>query len=904
MSDYSFRSPAAVAAHFDTGLRTGLSPDDVQKRKKRYGPNALRKTGGFRFARILFRQIASPLVIILLIAGAAAFFLEAFVDTIVIGIALLINVVVGVFQEGRASRAFERLKESQEQFAVVVRGGRKMEIPSAELVPGDIVELEPGRAVPADGRLIFAHGLRVNESALTGEWVDVEKNAHGNVPPEAPITDQITMVWMGTLVSSGDARAVVTATGSATELGAIAESLQTIEQARTPLQRNVRKLARFLAAAVGVAIVAIAVIGIARGEQIGEMLLVAVAVAVAAVPSGLPAAVTVVLALGMERILALGGLVRNLLAAETLGSTTIILTDKTGTLTEAKMRVARVASCSACINNGDTAADSWIPHADDERQVLEYAVAASDAFVEWHRDGKEEDDAQDEHQEENGFVVRGRPVEKAIVLAGLESGMSQDELLERMPRRDFLQFESDRKFAASLHESGDKKQNRLIVVGAPELLLAHATHFLENGARAAMHRAAREKLNAFQERTSETGARLVAVAYRDHADDTIPAGMRAHGVPEHAYTFAGFIVLEDPVREGAREAVQTARAAGMRVAMLTGDHAATALSVARATSIAAEDERPITGQDINDLSDAALQDLLERNHVFARVLPQQKLRIARLLKKDNEVVAMTGDGVNDAPALQNADIGIALGSGTEVAKESSDLVLLNNSFAIIVETIREGRKIVDNLKKIVAYLLSTGFSEIFVVGGALLFAGPLPLLPAQILWINIIEEGFMNFAFAFEPAEKGIMKRRPRSVARGILTPALKKLIALIAVTTGVLLVAVYLFLLSRGIPIEKIRTIMFIALSVDSIFFSFSLKNLHRPVWHINPFSNRYLVVALALSIAILLAALVFAPLRTLLSLEPLSPVLVAAILGFGVMNLVIIETAKYFIFEKNHDK
>jgi len=521
--------------------------------------------------------------------------------------------------------------------------------------------------------------------------------------------------------------------------------------------------------------------------------------------------------------------------------------------------------------------------------MLEMAVIASDAFVEW-KDGSRD-----------SFVVRGRPVERAIVLAGLEEGISQDEVLTRFRRVDFLSFQSDRQYAVSLHELPDTSLYQSVVVGAPELIMSKSSFVLDKGEVRPLDAQKREKLSLYQSKESGKGARMVAVAYKEDTESTFSGKFKkGRDNLDNDFIFGGFIVLTDPIRKSARKSIKVARESGIRVIMLTGDYPQTAGNVASAVGIRKSDDPIRLGSEVEELSDQELLRDLRSVNVFARMLPHQKLRIARLLKADGEVVAMTGDGVNDALALRSADIGIALGSGTDVAKEASDLVLLNNSFDVIVYAIEEGRRVVDNLKKIVAYLLSTGFSEITVVGGALLFGAPLPLLPAQILWINIIEEGFMNFSFAFEPKEKGLMKRNPRATGGTILTPNLKKLIFIIAVITGVFLLTLYFVLLRFNFSIEEIRTIMFIALSVDSIFFSLSIKNLHKPLWKIDLFSNKYLLFAMTISMLVLFIALAFPPLQTLLSLTPFSSNTVFLVFGLGVVNLFIIEIVKYFVFKR----
>jgi len=885
-----------IAHKLKTDFDNGLTPKAALERQKIYGKNIFEEGRKFRFLEMFVNQFKNPFVFILLIAGIVTFLLGAYLDMTVIFIALFINVVIGVFQEGRASRAFEKLKQSLTRYALVLREGRKFQIPAQELVPGDVIFLGAGSLIPADARILEGSELLINESALTGEWLPVSKDARGKVGREAPITDQTNMVWMGTSIAGGTGKAVVAATGSSTQIGSIAESLLEEKERATPLQRRIRKLARFLSVVIVLIIAVITIAGILQGESIGEMFLVAVALAVAAIPAGLPAAVTIVLALGMEGILKRKGLVRNLLAAETLGSTTIILTDKTGTLTEAKMKVSAVVthlSLTMPPGEGQEVGELALSlHTNDEQRVFEMAILASDAFVEWRR-----------KDSRTSFEVRGRPIERAILLAGLESGLNQENLLDDSPRVDFLPFDSSRRFAASLHAIGGSSSYRMIIIGAPELIINQSSFVLHEGGRKPIDEGIKKRLIAFQKEESGRGARMVAVAHKNISNDRISTEIKKGGAEALVgqFVFGGFIVLDDPIRPDAKKSISAVKQYGIQVVMLTGDHEATAARVAEEVGIKKVHEPVLLGDDIEKLADTELLDALKKTKVFARVLPNQKLRIVRLLKGEGEVIAMTGDGINDAPALQSADIGIALGSGTDVAKEASDLVLLDDGFDIIVYAIEEGRRIIDNLKKIVAYLLSTGFSEIFVVAVALLASAPLPILPAQILWINIIEEGFMSFAFAFEPKEAASSKRNLHAAQSTILTSNLKKLISIIALVTGFFLIVLYFFLLRLNLPIEEIRTIMFIALSVDSIFFSFSLKNLHKPVWKINLFSNKYLLFAVTLSIIALFAALSFPPFQTLLSLEPFSNLTLVLIMGLGVFNLLVIEVAKYFVFIKS---
>ena len=750
-----------------------------------------------------------------------------------------------------------------------------------------MVILEGGSQVPADIRILEAKNLSVNEAALTGEWAPVHKDALVK-QKSVSLGKRTNMVWMGTLVSSGNGIGIVVETGKNTQVGMIAKQLGNIGEQLTPLQHSIRKIARFLIYIILTAIIAIIVLGILRGEPLGDMFLIAIAIAVATMPEGLPAAVTVVLALGMESILKHGGLVRNLLAAETLGATTVILTDKTGTLTEAKMKLASLYTLESLKTGGKGMTE-------DDKSLLTMAVLSSDAFVE---ESKEE-----EKDEQVKLTVQGRPIEKAIIVAGLEMGISQDELKEENGRIDFLKFESKRRFSASLNKHKEYKKNRIYLSGEPESLLNHSTHVLKNGKIKILMDKDYSVFREVQRRESAKGKRFIGISYKDVLWEDIESSAKDKKGEKSKFTektvFAGFLAFEDPVREDVREAISKVKRAGARVIMLTGDNPGTAGNIAEKVGISKKGDQVLLGSDIELQEDDELLKTLQKVKIFSRVLPDQKLRITRVLRGAGEIVAMTGDGINDAPALRSANIGVAVGSGTEVAKEAADIILLNNSFSIIVSAIEEGRRIIDNLKKILAYLLSTSFVEVFIIVGALAFAAPIPLLPSQILWANIIEEGLMSFAFAFEKKDKNIMKRDPRSHAsRNILTPVIKKFIFTIGIVTGVFLTALYFILLKIGVPIEEVRTMMFVAISIDSIFFTFSLKSFDTPLHKMNIFSNKFLIIAFVFSTLLLIAAVSLSPLRTLLTLTVLSVSQLLFLTGVGIFNLITIEATKYYLF------
>jgi len=866
-----------IAVVLETDFKKGLSKDIVLDRRSKYGKNIFKKAEEENLWQKILNQIKNPLSAVLIIAGLVTLFLQEYVDTAVIFIAVFINVLIGTLQESRASKAFQKLNASQKHFTYVIRDGKKFYVPIEDLVRGDLVSIEAGDFIPADIRLIETKNFEVNESALTGEWFSVTKES-GVIEGDKPLSEQFNMSWMGTLASAGSAMGVVVEIGSRTQIGGIAESLSMTEERRTPIQRNIRRLAKTLAYVVIFIVVGIFTLGVLRGEGLGEMLLISVAMAVSVIPEGLPAAVTVVLALGMEKILNKGGLVRNLLAAETLGSTTVILTDKTGTLTKGNMKLSSFYTLSVIEESTNSEFD--------KKELIKMAVLSSDAFTE-------------EDEESSEIIVRGRPLEKAIILAGLEAGVSLKDMEESDERLDFLPFDPENRFLVSLNTFAGTKQKRMYLSGSPEKLLENSDFVLMEGKSVKLQKEVRKEFEMVQEKWSKQGMRFLALAYKETNLKTLPKKDAVTNEEYMGLTFAGLLLFEDSIREDVPSAIKKAKEAGARVIMVTGDNKFTAQKIAEDVGITEPKSRILEGKDLESMNDKDLLEVLGQVKVFARILPSQKLRISKVLQKSGEVVAMTGDGINDAPALRGADIGIAVNSGTEVAKESSDIILLNNSFSVIVSAIEEGRRIMSNLRKIVGFLLSTSFGEVFVIAGALSLSLPLPILPAQILWINIMGEGFMNFAFAFEPKEKDLMKRNPRELSsKHLLSSEIKKMIFVIGLVTGLLAILVYLLFLRLGLPIEEIRTMVFAVLALDPIFFAFSFKNLRLPIWKIDLFSNKFLILSVLLSFILLFGVLSFEPLRNLLRLVPLSLKEIGFLMGVGVFNLILIEIAKFFIF------
>jgi len=854
----------------------GLGREEAAARLMK-GRNRLPKVRRESLLSRLLRQFASPIAVVLVLAAIATVFLSHYTDAIVIAVALLVNVFIGLIQEGRASRAFEALKKSEAKYAVVIRDGEPAKISAEELVPGDLVVLMAGTAVPADLRLIETHALTVNESALSGEWVAVEKDT---IPKDSavPLVERIGMAYSSTLVVSGAGKGIVVATGIDTEFGKIATELGREKRTVTPLMRDIRQIARFIVIIVAIIMVFIIVLGTLRGIPLSETLLTAIALAVASVPEGLPAAVTVVLALGMERILKSGGLVRNLLAAETLGTTSIILTDKTGTLTMGQMSIHSFVTFSGTTEERT---------GDEQRALLASAVLASDAYVEERADAKEG---------EERLVAHGRPIEQAVILEGLKVGIAGPELRDACPRTDELHFDSARRYGGMMVREEGKSV--AYFSGAPEFFLGKVKHVRDGkGASHRMTDALASQFALALNSAAKEGKRIVAVMRVESDQPLFP--MEKLDTFLDTGTLIGLLVFSDAMRPDVKDAVRDMHGAGARVLMLTGDNPETALAIAKEAGIAGPMDRAYTGAELEPLTDDELLAVLRKNHVFARVAPAQKLRMANVLVSSGEVVAMTGDGVNDAPALSAASIGMAVGSGTDVAKEASDLVLLNNGFGVITAAIREGRRLRDNFKKIFAYMLSTNFSEVILIAFTLIFGLPLPILPTQILWSNLIEGGLMNFAFAFEPLYPSAMKRKPTDpdVAK-VLSPKLLKLIALVGSVTAIFLIFIYLMLYSLRLPLIEIQTMMFIGVSINTIFIAFSIKSFGTPIWRMSLLSNKFLIIALAASAALLAVALYVPVVQNLIHTVPPSPINLLILVAFGIVNMLTIEIAKWLFF------
>ncbi len=873
----------------------GLTFAQAEKTLKHNGPNELPKEKVLGAHRILLRQFNNPLIYILIFTAVLSVITAAEKEAAVIVGAVLINVIIGFIQENKANRSITKLRQLVEHKAYIIRDGNETMVDSASVVVGDVIMINTGNRIPADARVFEAVELLVDEAMLTGESIPSHKRID-DIPKGAALADRENMVYSGTIVVSGVGKAVVTATGSDTQIGQIAEMVKVTEEEKTPLQLRLTKFSKFLGLMFGIICILIIGIGIWQGRPLGLMLETGVALGVASIPEGLIVAVTFILALGMQRILKEKALTRKLVAAETLGSTTVICSDKTGTLTEGKMQVAHIVI-------GEHEYDWRSP---GTRQDPEEAQAVSMAL----QIGMMCNTAMIENPEDELHSWRfiGSPTEVALLSAAIQSGLNRKKLSAAQPRFDEMPFDSDRKFMLSLRHNGLRKY-LLYEKGAPEILLSKAKKYLHSGSLRPLGTAERARLDEVYEALTKRGLRVIGLAKRELAfrpnEDHLTNGNMNWEEVDCDLDFIGFIALKDPLRQEAKETISIAQAAGIRTIIITGDHPLTAKAIAREVGLKTKRANVIVGEKLNEINDDELIKLSRTIDIYARVSPRHKLRIINALKKNGDVVAMTGDGINDSPALKAADIGISFGTGTDIAKETSDIVLLDNNFKTIVSAIRQGRIIYRNIQKVITYLISDSFTEIILVVGSIIFGTPLAILPAQILWINIINDGLPHFSLAFERGQDNIMTEPPINKDQPLLDSKMKAIIFGVGLIRDFFLFFVFYMLWwhwrESSEMLQYIITFIFATLGVKSLATIYSIRNLSQPIWHYNPFSNRYLNYAVGASLILLLAGIYWPPINRLLSTVPLGLWAWLLILLIVFFNLFLIEFVK-IIFNVNY--
>jgi Ca2+-transporting ATPase len=881
-------STADVLDRLQTGP-AGLTSTEAARRLLEHGPNELREAQRVSPWQLLLEQFKNILVVILLIAVGLSAFLGHGVEAIAIAVIVLFAVGLGFVQEYRAERAIEALRQMAAPTATVLRDGEEVEIPARDLAPGDVILLHAGDKVPADGRLLEAINLKIEEAALTGESVPVEKHTAPLADGELAVGDRKNMAYTGTAVTYGRGRAVVVATGMQTEFGQIAQLLQTVETGKTPLQKNLDKVGHILARFALVVVLIIVALGLFRGQPFLEMLIFGIALAVAVVPEALPAVVTISLAIGVQRMVKRHALIRRLPAVETLGSVSVICSDKTGTLTKDEMTVRKIFVAGQILNVSGagyepqgvfSANGSAVEPPALLTTLLRAAALASDAYV-----VRQEHDGGSDQPARVGWQVKGDPTEGALVVAAAKAGLHKTDLDAQFPRVNEIPFTSEAKRMTTLHTTPEGVV--AYAKGAPEVILDACTRQVTPSGETPLDLAGRETILTTARHLAGEALRVLAVAYR-------PDATLANA--ESGMTFLGLVGMIDPPRPEVKPAIQTCEQAGIKPVMITGDHPLTAQAIAGELGLL-KTGRVVTGAELEATAEPEFEREVENIEVYARVSPAHKLRIVTALQKKGYLVAMTGDGVNDAPALKKADIGIAMGiTGTDVTKEAAAMMLTDDNFASIVTAVEEGRGIFGNIKKYLMYLLSANIGEILLIAGATLLGLPLPLTAVQILYVNLATDGLPALALAVDPPEADLMRRPPRNPRTGIFTRPVVTLMAVGGLWSAAVNLSLFTWMLNSGRSVAQVMAMIFVTLVLIEFFKAYNFRSDRRSVLN-RPFANKWLNLAIIWEL-LLLALIVYVPfLQTPFSTFSLSLTdwVIAVSLAFTVSP--VLELAKWMV-------
>ncbi len=877
-----------VLQELNTNAETGLNATEVAQRREVHGANRLKEKKKKSMLRRFFEQFQDVMILILIAAAVVSFVVACtehdpmeFFEPALILLIVILNAVMGMIQESKAENALEALQNLSAPHTRVIREGQEQIIDAVELVPGDIIKLEAGDSIPADARLIRSVSLKCEESALTGESVPSEKDALASVTEDAPLGDRSTMIFSGCSVSYGTALAVVTQTGMETEMGKIANLLESAGESKTPLQEKLAKLGKYLGFVALGACAIIFIVGLLNNIPPLDIFMTAISLAVSAIPEGLPAIVTIVLSIGVQRMVNKNAIIRRLPAVETLGSASVICSDKTGTLTQNRMTLVR----TWCDGDGDASpfrADETIP--ENTRELLRITALCCDGSIRF----------------ENGRELHiGDPTETALVLAAHKCGMTKDALNAEFERVAELPFDSDRKLMTTVN----RMNGRLIVItkGAFDMMAERCI--------AGNIEKAREMTN----RMSADALRVLAVGYK--YIDELPSSISSEQL-ECGLTFVGLVAMIDPPRPEAKEAVAVCRKAGIKPVMITGDHVVTASAIARELGILSDGDLAITGAELDAMSDEELDGKVASISVYARVSPENKIRIVKAWQRKDQVVSMTGDGVNDAPALKAADIGCAMGiTGTDVAKGAADMTLTDDNFSTIVDAVGEGRGIYANIKKVVGYLLGTNIGEVLCVFCAMLAWHISPLLSMQLLWINLVTDSLPAIALGMEPVEDGVMSQKPKPKKEGLFAHGYGVQILLQGVMFGLLTLTAFWIgtgysfgdlvngaLTNDAAALASGQTMAFIVLAFSQIVQAFNMRS-ERSLFRMNPFSNKTLNLA-ALATVLLTALLLFTPVRVAFGLVWLQPKMYLIAIGLFMIPLIVMELAKAFGLIGNRSK
>ena len=832
-----------VLKKLNTDENFGLKEEQVKVLQQKYGKNKLDDSKKESIIIKFFKQFNDFMIIILIIASLISALVSKmqgendYIDSVIIIAIVILNAIMGVIQEQKAEKSIEALKKLTPQKTKVIREGQTKEIDVEDLVKGDIILLESGQYVPADCRLIETFNLQIEESSLTGENIPSEKDCNVISKKNVPLADMKNMAFMASIVTNGHAKAVVTDIGMETTVGKIANMIIKDESPDTPIQKKLNQVGKILGVICLAICILIFLIGIIKKIEPIEMFMTSVGLAVAAIPEGLPAIVTIVLSIGVTKMAKKNSIIRKLPAVETLGSSNVICSDKTGTLTQNKMKVVEIYS-------------------NDENLSLQYSALCTDCEI------------------NSSYVVTGEPTEKAIVERALENGINKKQLEKQMPRVNEISFNSDRKMMTTIHKKGDKYV--VITKGAPDILVERCKSI--------------NRLNIQRqiEQMSNKALRVIAVAYKEI--NIVPSKITSKMI-ENDLDFLGLIGMIDPPREGVKEAVETCKKAGIKTVMITGDHIQTAKAIARDLKILGSNDKAITGQELDKISQRDLEHHIKEYSVFARVTPEHKVRIVKAWQRTGAVVAMTGDGVNDSPALKNADIGIAMGkNGTDVAKNASDMILTDDNFVTIVEAVKQGRNIYDNIKKAIHFLIATNIVEIVTIFMGLVLGMKSPLLAIQLLWVNLVTDSLPAIALGLEPAEKDIMDRKPINSKKSIFADGLWNKIIVEGIMIG-MLTLVSFSIGNRYFGLDVGRTMAFICIGLLELVHCFNIKS-EKSIFKMGILENKFLIGSFILGVLVQVIVVIVPFLAEIFKLVPLTPIqwlitIVISILPIPIMEL-----------------
>lgn len=860
-----------VLRKLSTDEKQGLTEKEVRERQEKYGKNKLQEKKKESFIVKFIKQFNDFMIIILIIASIISAVVSKmqgendYVDSIIIIGIVVFNALMGVIQEAKAEKSIEALKQMTPQLAKTIRNGKTVEVNAEELVKGDIIILDAGNFVPADCRILESHNLKIEESSLTGETQGAEKDADAICSKNAPLGDMKNMAFMASITVNGHGKAVVTDTGMSTKVGQIANMIIEDEAPQTPLQKKLGEVGKILGLACLAICVIIFVMGLIKHIEPVEMFMTSVGLAVAAIPEGLPAIVTIMLSIGVTKMAKKNSIIRKLPAVETLGSSSVICSDKTGTLTQNKMKVVDVRS-------------------QNKKFIIELATLCTDCDI---------------NVESGVPQVSGEPTEKAIVEECINMGTVKDKLENFMPRINEIPFDSNRKMMTTIHKIGNKY--RIITKGAPDVLLQKCTKQvdliteMQNQYNIKIKSLGNLKIQSDNRQMAQKALRVIAVAYKDL--DTLPSKIDSQNI-ENNLTFVGLIGMIDPPREGVKEAVQVCKNSGIKTVMITGDHLETAKAIAKDLGILEQKDMAITGQELDKITQKQLEKNISNYSVFARVTPEHKVRIVKAWQKNGAVVAMTGDGVNDSPALKNADIGIAMGkNGTDVAKNAADIILTDDNFVTIVEAVKQGRNIYDNIKKAIHFLIATNIGEIVTIFMGLVLGLKSPLLAIQLLWINLVTDSLPAIALGLEKPEKDIMQRKPVDSKKGIFADGLWNKIIVEGIMIGVLTLVAF-SIGNKYYGLEAGRTMAFLSIGFLELIHSFNVKN-EKSIFEAGLFENKYLVGSFVLGIFIQAIVVVVPTFAKVFEVVPLNLTQWIITVAISILPVPVIELQKKLDFK-----